>query len=210
MCIDHINIAPRLPTTVYITSILFVFIFRLYLPELLYLDMHTDHVNDTLTLLTMVCIISILIFPYFIAIFTSITIFGIVHRPSQQYLNIVNNSLHHVYFFLDIPWFSDYIYIDFYIWKCAQTIQHYPTLSITVYIISILVFLIFHDFLAIFALITILGNAHRPCKHFPNIVNNSLHHVYSFFLILWVYIYIDYHIRKCAQTMLTLPQYYQQ
>ena len=37
--------------------------------------------------------------------------------------------------------------------------------------------------MAIFALITILGNAHRPCKHYPNIVNNSIHHVYSVFLI---------------------------
>ena len=43
-------------------------------------------------------------------------------------------------------------------------------------------FLMFHDFLGIFALITILGNAHRPCKHFPNIVNNSICHVYCFFL----------------------------
>ena len=57
------------------------------------------------------------------------------------------------------------------------------TLPTTVYIMSILFFLIFPDFMAIFALITILGNGHRPCKHYPNIVNNSICHVYSFFLI---------------------------
>ena len=27
------------------------------------------------------------------------------------------------------------------------------------------------------------GNAHRLCKHYPNIVNNSLHHIDSFFLL---------------------------
>ncbi|KIJ90268.1 hypothetical protein K443DRAFT_80194, partial [Laccaria amethystina LaAM-08-1] len=43
-----------------------------------------------------------------------------------------------------------------------------PTLSITVYIMSILFVPIFPDFLAIFALFTIFGNAHRPCKQYPN------------------------------------------
>ena len=57
-----------------------------------------------------------------------------------------------------------------------------PTLSITVYIMSILFFPFFLIFLAIFALLTIFGNVHRPCKQYPNIVNNSLHHVCSFFL----------------------------
>ena len=52
----------------------------------------------------------------------------------------------------------------------------------TVYIMSILFFSFFSDFLAIFALLTIFGNVHRPCKQYPNIVNNSLHHVCSFFL----------------------------
>ena len=56
-----------------------------------------------------------------------------------------------------------------------------PTLSITVYIMSILFFSFFSDFLAIFALLTIFGNVHRPCKQYSNIVNNSLHHVCSFF-----------------------------
>ena len=89
----------------------------------------------------------------------------------------------HVNFFLlDVSWFSDYIYINYYVWKCAQTMS---TVSHTVndslhHVYSF--FLTFHTFLAIFAWITILGNAHRPCKHYPNIVNNSICHVYSFFL----------------------------
>ena len=57
-----------------------------------------------------------------------------------------------------------------------------PTMSITVYIMSILFFSFFSDFLAIFALLTIFGNVQRPCKQYPNIVNNSRHHVCSFFL----------------------------
>ena len=60
-----------------------------------------------------------------------------------------------------------------------------PTLSITVYIMSILFFSFISDFLAIFALLTIFGNVHRPCKQQPNIVNNSLHHVCSFFLFFF-------------------------
>ena len=38
----------------------------------------------------------------------------------------------------------------------------------------------FPDFLIIFASITILGNAHRPCKQYTNIVNNNLCHVTPF------------------------------
>ena len=150
------------------------------------------------------------------AIFILITIFGYAHRPCWQYPNIVNNSRHHVYSFsLDISWFSDYIYINYYIWKCAQTMPrvshivdnslfffflifffkfsgyvfinyHIRKFTETMPAVSHIVnnslfffFLIFPDFLAIFALITILGNAHRPCKHYPSIVNNSICHVYS-------------------------------
>ncbi|KIJ96304.1 hypothetical protein K443DRAFT_107470 [Laccaria amethystina LaAM-08-1] len=43
-----------------------------------------------------------------------------------------------------------------------------PTLSTTVYIMSIIFVSFFPDFLAIFALLTIVGNAHRPCKQYPN------------------------------------------
>ena len=95
--------------------------------------------------------------------------------------NIVNNSLHHVYsFFFFI--FSDFLTIFTLITifeNVCRPSQQYPTLSITVYIMSILFFLVFFpDFLAIFALITILGNAHRPCNQCPNIITNNEHHPY--------------------------------
>ena len=65
---------------------------------------------------------------------------------------------------------------------CTHHVNTTPTLSITVYIMSILCLSFFSHFLAIFAPLTIFGNVHRPCKQCPNIVNNSLHHVCSFFL----------------------------
>ena len=51
-------------------------------------------------------IISILIFPDFMARLVLITTFGNAHRPCWQYSNIVNNSLHNVYSF-----FSRYLLI---------------------------------------------------------------------------------------------------
>ena len=59
-------------------------------------------------------------------------------------------------------------------------INSIPTLLITVHIMS-LFFLTFSDFQAIVALITIFRNAHRPHQQYPNTINNSLDHVYSFF-----------------------------
>ena len=54
---------------------------------------------------------------------------------------------------------------------------------------------------AIFALISIFGNVHRPCKYYSNIVKNSLHHVYSFFFLSFLAIFVEnYQIWKCAQT----------
>ena len=196
---DHVNITPRLSTTVYITSILlfpvclhflaifpwvtifgnvhrpcqwhpnivknfhiiFILILWLYSSWLPYLEMRTDHVDSTLTLSTTVYTMSILfllIFPDFLTIFISVTIFGNVHRPCQEY----------------------------------------PALSITVS--SFFFWFFFSNFLAIFALITILGNAHRPCQQYPTLLIT----VYSFFPHFSGfsgYICINYHIRKCAQTM---------
>ena len=54
------------------------------------------------------------------------------------------------------------------------------------YIMSILFLLIFPDFLIIFTLLTILKNAHRPCKQYTNIVDNGLHHVSLFFSDLFL------------------------
>ena len=54
--------------------------------------------------------------------------------------------------------------------KCTQTIpQHYQQL----YMMSLLFFQIFPDYLTRFTLLTILGNVHRPCKLYLSILNNS-------------------------------------
>ena len=68
-------------------------------------------------------------------------------------------------------WCSGYICINYHIRKCAQTMwtvpQHCQQLST-----SYLSIFFFSDFLAIFTLITILGNTHSPCKLYLNIINN--------------------------------------
>src|ERR1700749_4918098 len=87
---------------------------------------------------------------------------------------------------------------------CTDHVNNASTLSKRVHIMSILFLPIFSDFLMIFALITILGNVHRPYKQHTNIVENGLHHASPFFLFVFQcsgYICITYHIRKCAQTI---------
>ncbi|KIJ92933.1 hypothetical protein K443DRAFT_112834 [Laccaria amethystina LaAM-08-1] len=84
--------------------------------------------------------------------------FGNAHRPCKHYPNIVNNN--HV--------------------------NSTPTLSITVYIMSILFVSIFSDFLAIFALFTIFGNMHRPYKQYPN--NITTPSLFCFLILLLFFI----------------------
>ncbi|KIK02137.1 hypothetical protein K443DRAFT_79266, partial [Laccaria amethystina LaAM-08-1] len=77
---DHINTTPTLSAMINTMSILFFY-----------------HVNTTPTLSTTVYIIFLiffLFFPNFLAILVLITIFETVHRPCEQYPNIVNSSLH--------------------------------------------------------------------------------------------------------------------
>ena len=59
---------------------------------------------------------------------------------------------------------------------------------------SVLVFSFFPDFLAIFISITILGNAHRPCKHLSNITTPSLFFSLIFFLFFFIWNYKICHI----------------
>ena len=69
--------------------------------------MCTDHVNSTLILSPTAYIMSFIFFPFFpdfLAIFTSITILGNVHRPGKQLSNITTPSL----FF---SWFYSYFFI---------------------------------------------------------------------------------------------------
>ena len=58
---------------------------------------------------------------------------------------------------------------------CTDHVNSTPTLSTIFYSMPLLFLPIFPDFLLIFVLITILGNAHRPSKQYVNIVINSLH-----------------------------------
>ncbi|KIK05252.1 hypothetical protein K443DRAFT_91525 [Laccaria amethystina LaAM-08-1] len=75
------------------------------------------------------------------------------------------------------------MFCTFHIWKCTHypnivnnnQVDTTPTLSTIVYIMFLFLFLFFPKFLAIFALLTIFGNVHRPCKHYSKIVNNSVH-----------------------------------
>ena len=107
-------------------------------------------------------------------------------RGKYQNDTILWQELHHVYSFSpDFSRFSHYICIGYYIRKCTQTMQIiyqqwwqwsttcYSTLPAS-----------FPDVLVIYALITILGNVHRPCKQYPNIVGNCLQHASSFLLII--------------------------
>ena len=90
------------------------------------------------------------------------------------------------------------------VYVCTSHVNSTPTLLTTVYIMSIHFLLSFPDFLVIFLLITILGNAHRPY------INNTPALLTMIYICLFIfpifscfsdYIYINYHIRKCAQTM---------
>ena len=121
--------------------------------------------------------------PDFLAIFAIIAILGNAHRPHEQCTHIVNNSIQVSILFLC---FSPTLWLCLcqlpYLEMRTDHVDPTPTLSITVYVMSILFFSFFSDFLAIFTLLTIFGNVHRPCKQYPNIVNNSLHHACSFFL----------------------------
>ena len=46
---------------------------------------------------------------------------------------------------------------------------------------SILLFPVCFDFLAMLRPVTIFGNMHRPCQRHPKIVNNSPYHIHSHF-----------------------------
>ena len=105
-----------------------------------------------------------------------VTIFGNVHRQCKHYFIIVNKRLHLVYSFFCL--LHGYIYISCHIGKCRQTSKQCLNIIKKSYIGS------FPDVLVIFALITILGNAHRPCEQYPNIVSNCLQHPYSFLPII--------------------------
>ena len=57
---------------------------------------------------------------------------------------------------------------------CTDHVYSTPTLSTTFYIMSIFFPLFVPDFLAIFALITIFVNVHKPYKQLSNVTTPSL------------------------------------
>ena len=154
--------------------------------------MCTDHVKTTPTLSTTIYIMSIL-FPCFVsdfvAIFTWITIFGKVHRPHKHYSNIAN--LIFWIFFHYLP----------YLEICTDHVNSTPSLSTIVYIVSI--FSSFSpDFLAIFALLTIFGNAHRPCEQYPNMSTTVQIMSILFFSfsppIFWLFLHYLPYLEMCT------------
>ena len=185
-------------------SILFFLIFWLYIQQLPCWEMHTDHVNNAV-----ITDYSCLASPSFdhIAYTLCSLLPTIIISHSLLYLIPYSDLQNHtlgillswclfspLFFFslvLSIPLFGD-------------RFPNASTLLKRVYIMSILFLLIFSDFLIIFAWITILGNVHRLCKQYTNIVDNSLCHATPFFLIFsWCsgHICINYHLQKCTQTM---------
>ena len=141
-------------------------------------------------------------FPHFLAIFTSVTILGNVHRPCNQCIKIIKRVyIMSILFFLIFPdLFITFAWINI-LGNAHRWCKQY-TNSFEDGLCDATPF--FSDVLGIFASITILGNVHRPCKQYLNLVNNSLHNVYYFFPeFSWFYsdLSINYHIRKCAHTM---------
>ena len=128
-----------------------------------------------------------------------VTIFGNVHRPCRHYSIIVNNGVYSVFpYFLAI--FTSVTILGNVHRPCNQCIKIIKRF----YIMSILFLLSFPDFLVIFLLITISGNAHRPY------INNTPALLTMIYICLFIfpdfswfsdYTSINYHIRKCAQTM---------
>ena len=131
-----------------------------------------------------------------------LTIFENVHRPCRHHFIIVDNSLYHVY-----PFFPHFLAIftsvtilgnvhrlcKRYINNITKSLHH-----------TYLFLLIFPDFLVIFLLITILGNAHRPYVNNTQALLTMIYIcIFIFPVFSWFsdYIYINYHIRKCAQNM---------
>ena len=89
-------------------------------------------------------------------------------------------STHHVsLLFPDFLLIFHYLSINYHIRKCAQTMYTEPQHYQQVNIMSSFFFLTFADFVIIFALITILGSTHRPCKQYPNI--NTIIHIFFWF-----------------------------
>ena len=102
------------------------------------------------------------VFPHFLAIFTSVTILGNVHRPWDQCIKIIKKVyIMSILFFLIFP---DLLII--FAWITMLGNGHRPCKQYTNIVEDGLCDTtpFFSDVLGIFASITILGNMYRACK----------------------------------------------
>ena len=145
--------------------ILFFLIFWVYLHQLPYREMCTDHVINASRLLkeSTSCL-------FFFSLFFLIFLLYLHELPYQEMgTDHVNNTptllkMVYVMLFYSFLMFWAYLHQLPYQEMCTDHVNSTSTLLTTVYIMSILFFLSFSDFLLIFLLITILGNVHAPCK----------------------------------------------
>ena len=103
------------------------------------------------------------------------------HVNTTQTLSITVYIMSILFFLI----FWLYLHYLPYLEMCTDHVASTPILSTTVYIMSVLFFSFFRNFLAIFTSITILGNAHRPCKQLSNITTPSLFFFLKFFLFFF-------------------------
>ena len=129
-----------------------------------------DNVNTTSSLSTRDSILSILFFACYMAIFTSVARLGNADKPVNN-ASTSSKRATSVLFRC-----SGYICINYHIRKCA-----YPNIVSNCLQHAYSFLLIVPEFLIQFTLLTILGNAHRPCKQYTNLVDNGLHHISLFF-----------------------------
>ena len=99
--------------------------------------------------------------------------------------HIVNNSLHHVYFFpLIFPHVLGIFTLITILGNVHRLCKHYPNIVNNNICHVYSFFLKFPNFLAIFSLIPIFRNAHRPCNQCHTIITNSKHHPYFLSILL--------------------------
>ena len=113
------------------------------------------------------------------------------HVNSTPTLSATVYSMPILFFLLFLIFSLDLHYLPY--WELrTDHVNNTPTLLTMVYIVYLYLFLIFSDFLAIFTWITILRNAHRPCKLYLNIINNftSCLSLFSWFFPDFVAIFI--------------------
>ena len=119
-------------------------------------------------------------FPHFLALFTSVTILGNMHRPCNQCITIIKRvDIMSILFFLIFPDLS-----IIFAWITRLGNAHRPCKQYTNIVEDGLCHAtpFLSDVLSIFASVTILGNVHRLCKQYLNLVNNSL------FFFSWVFL----------------------